>query len=71
MIPEILRTFILNIPYSSDDSILSALISVADGEIFDNPDSVRREVLNLLWTTQSSFENPVNEMVLSNISPEL
>lgn len=71
MIPEIVRTFLLNIPYSSDDSILSALISVSDGEIFGKPDSIRREVMHLLWTTQSIFENPTDEMLLANICPDL
>ena len=71
MIPDILRTFLMNIPYSSNDAVLGALTSLTDDEIFDQADSVRREVLHLLWTTQTMFEKPSDTSVLDKISPEL
>lgn len=62
MVPDILRVFIKNVN-SADDDILNAILTIISVDsLFVTMDATRREILHLLWTTESNFDENLSEV---------
>lgn len=62
MVPEILRVYIKNVN-AADDDILNAILTILSVDsLFTTMDATCREILHLLWTTESNFDENLSEV---------
>ena len=62
MVPEILRVLIKNVD-GADDDVLNVILTILSiDSLFTTLDTTRREILHLLWTTESNFDENLSEV---------